>query len=87
MAKKTTKSAIEGNARTKSLHEKKVDRALSAINKVFSDTSVDKETTIKSLQRLVMEIALNIDTIRDEIGQQVDEGPGHGFLPPAEPAE
>lgn len=71
----------------KSDHKKLVDDALKAINAVFSDTSIDRTETIGSLQRLVEEIVLNIDTIRDEIGESVDEGPGFGALPPAGPAK
>lgn len=73
--------------RAKPDHEKLVEGALKAINKVFNDTSVEQVKIIHSLQRLVEEIALNIDTIRDEIGDRTEEGPGFGVLPPADPAE
>jgi hypothetical protein len=44
-------------------HRELTDSASKAIDRVFADTSVDRETTHQSLERLSDEIAMMMDTI------------------------
>ena len=46
-------------------HEELKQEASEAINKLFGDDSVGKETTIESLKDLVGEIKLLIDSLRE----------------------
>ena len=49
------------------MHEDLVKRALSAIQKVHADTSVDLETTLDSLLELCEEVNLLMRAVREDI--------------------
>lgn len=44
-------------------HDEKIEAAKAAINKVFGDTSVGRETTKESLEELITEIETMLDTL------------------------
>jgi hypothetical protein len=44
-------------------HDEKLEAAKEAINKVFGDTSVGRETTKKSLEELIGDIEAMLDTL------------------------
>jgi len=44
-------------------HDERIEAAKEAINKVFGDTSVGRETTKKSLEELLSEIEVMLDTL------------------------
>lgn len=48
-------------------HEKLIDIAKLAIDKVFSDTSVPAKTTLDSLQTLRDEIEMKIDAVKNDV--------------------
>jgi len=54
-------------------HEKLVEAAKEAVNKVFGDTSVDKHTTMESLEDIMEDIISDIDTMLDTLDERDEE--------------